>query len=639
MERETVTHSIGQFGRTVAHMPAVWRLRLLQQLARWGVREETLLIVMAVVVGFGAAGAAWCFEEAVTLLQRHYFARVVNQFDMTGRWIWLLPLVPAAGGLLVSVVRWIFGHGHSPLHGLSAVMLSLIRNSGRLKHSLGLETLAASSLTIGTGGSAGPEAPIAIIGSSVGSVVASLAGISRTNSATLIGCGAAAGISAVFDAPIAGVLFALEVMLRDFSVRTFTPIVISAVIATTTFHAILGAQHQDIVRGLFEFQNATPIAFSFREIPNFLLLGIICGGLAIALTLLMDGLSEASNRVKVIPRFFHPALGALFSGVCGVILLKMIGGAGNPHGDRAYVPVFASGYATILQSLDPSTYAAGGAVAGGIQITLFALLALCIAKVLATGFTLGGGGSGGVFAPSLFIGATAGGAVGLVLRHVSPMTQPSTYALVGMGTVLAAIIQAPLMGIILLFELTRNYQVMLPIMIAAVTGTMLYRAVFRESLYTQPLRKMGVRAGSAVGVATLRRIVIDQMPLKPAVIARPNEPLSDILTRMQSTTSTDFVVLDSRERYLGMITAMDLRTVILAPESASILVVGEVMRSDVPPLTKSDTLESAWDLFSRYDINEIAVVGGTGAGTAQRPVIEGVISRGDVMRRYHAELG
>jgi CIC family chloride channel protein len=229
--------------------------------------------------------------------------------------------------------------------------------------------------------------------------------------------------------------------------------------------------------------------------------------------------------------------------------------------------------------------------------------------------------------------------VGLVLRHVSAMTQPSTYALVGMGTVLAAIIQAPLMGIILLFELTRNYQVMLPIMIAAVTGTMLYRAVFRESLYTQPLRKMGVRAGSAVGVATLRRIVIDQMPLKPAVIARPNEPLSDILTRMQSTTSTDFVVLDSRERYLGMITAMDLRTVILAPESASILVVGEVMRSDVPPLTKSDTLESAWDLFSRYDINEIAVVGGTGAGTAQRPVIEGVISRGDVMRRYHAELG
>ncbi len=258
-----------QLGSRVVRMPAEWRLRGLQRLARWGVREETLLIVMAGVVGFVAAGAAWCFEAALEFLQHYYFKPVVDRFDLTGRWIWLLPLVPAVGGLLVSGVRWAFGHAQSPLHGLSSVMLSLIKDAGRLKHTLGLETLAASGLTIGTGGSAGPEAPIAIIGSSVGSIVAALAGISRSNSATLIGCGAAAGISAVFDAPIAGVLFALEVMLRDFSVKTFTPIVISAVIATTTFHA-MHAGGQDTARGgSLSFMARRRLPFRFERFRIF----------------------------------------------------------------------------------------------------------------------------------------------------------------------------------------------------------------------------------------------------------------------------------------------------------------------------------------------------------------------------------
>jgi CIC family chloride channel protein len=622
-------------GRRVVRMPAVWRLRVLQQLARWGVREETLLIIMAVAVGFGAAGAAWVFEQVVDLLQTHYFRSLVERFDLTGRYVLLLPLLPAVGGLLVSVVRRIFGHQHSALHGLSAVLLSLIRERGRLKHTLGLESLLGSSLTIGTGGSAGPEAPIAIIGSSVGSIVGALAGISRSNSATLVGCGAAAGISAVFDAPIAGVLFALEVMLRDFSVKTFTPIVISAVIATTTFHGIHATDHGAVVRGLFEVPtHGAAVNFSFYELPNYVLLGLVCGVLAILLTFLMEGVGHWFARMKAVPSFFQPALGAALSGLCGVLLLILLRPAPfvrNAAGGHWYVPIFASGYPTVMQALDPSSYTAGHAATG---LTVSVLAVLCVSKILATSFTLGGGGSGGIFAPSLFIGATAGGALAMGLRALGVGVQPSAYALVGTGAVLAAIIQAPLMGIILLFELTRNYQVMLPIMLAAVTATVVFRLAMGESIYTLPLRRMGVRVGAAVGMGALRRIGVEQVPLHRAPVAKPEETLADIVKRSQASEATDFVVLDRAGNYLGLLTAEDVRVVMLAPESAPLLLVGEVMRSNVPPLKCTDTLEVAWDLFARNEVNQLVVLGG-----AEGKRVEGMLARGDLMRRYHEEMG
>ncbi len=620
-------------GRRVVRMPAVWRLRVLQQLARWGVREETLLIFMAAAVGFGAAGAAWLFEKIIDILQSGYFHALVTRFDLTGKWLLFLPLLPAVGGLAVSVIRRVFGHGHSPLHGLSSVLLSLIRERGRLKHTLGAETLLSSTLTIGTGGSAGPEAPIAIIGSSVGSIVAALAGISRSSSATLVGCGAAAGISAVFDAPIAGVLFALEVMLRDFSVKTFTPIVISAVIATTTFHGIHAAEHGGVVRGLFEIPtHGGAVNSSFSELPNYVLLGLVCGLLAIILSFLMENVGHWFTRIKKIPAFFHPALGAFLSGLCGVLLLILLREAlfVRDAAGPGYVPIFASGYPTVLQALDPAAYSGGNAAVG---LTIGVLVLLCISKILATAFTLGGGGSGGVFAPSLFVGATAGGALGLMLRELGLNVQPSAYALVGMGAVLAAIIQAPLMGIILLFELTRNYQVMLPIMLAAVSATLLYRIVMGESIYTVPLRKIGVRVGAAVGMGALRRVVVEQMQLRRAPVAKPDETLADIVKRSQATDATDFVVLDRGGNYLGLLTGEDVRVVMLAPESAPLLLVGEVIRSNVPPLKLTDTLEVAWDLFARHELNQLAVLGPDGKR------VEGMLARGDLMRRYHEEMG
>ncbi len=205
---------------------------------------------------------------------------------------------------------------------------------------------------------------------------------------------------------------------------------------------------------------------------------------------------------------------------------------------HAYVPIFAGGYPTILRAIDPTWYVPGHPIAGHLfMLTLGFLAAVCLLKILATAFTLGSGGSGGIFAPALFIGATGGGAVGEALALFFPHLhiQPSTYALVGMGSVLAACIQAPLMAIILLFELTQNYAVMLPIMLAAVTATVVQQLLIGESIYTLALKDLGVRLGSAVGISALRRIGVEQMRLKTAPIAGPDDPLSTILSRSQQT--------------------------------------------------------------------------------------------------------
>jgi CIC family chloride channel protein len=213
-----------------------------------------------------------------------------------------------------------------------------------------------------------------------------------------------------------------------------------------------------------------------------------------------------------------------------------------------------------------------------------------------------------------------------------PDVQPSAYALIGMGTVLAAVSQAPLMGIILLFELTREYQVMLPMMLSAVIATIIHQLMMGESIYTRPIRAMGIRIGSAVGVSALRRIGVDQMKLEPAPVVRPNDTLSDVLSRGQKTGTADWVVLDEQDRYLGLLTIDDLKVVMLEPESAPLLLVGEVLRSDVPPLKKFDTLDVALENFARYGVTHMPVVD----GKSQK--VLGVLAREDLLLRYHQEL-
>ncbi|HTV47531.1 MAG TPA: chloride channel protein [Phycisphaerae bacterium] len=627
---------------SLRHAILAVQLRMQQKLAAWGIREQTLLVALSFLVGAASGAATWLFEKCLWLMATYYYQPMVEftQAAVLPSHYFLLPLIPAFGAVVMVLWRRLWRRDSVRLHGLAGILYSLTRKSGKLHPGLGVETLVASSLTIGSGGSAGPEAPIAVIGSSIGSLIAGIFGLSRRNLPVLVGCGAAAGISAVFGAPIAGVLFAMEVLLRDFSVRTLTPIVISSVISTTMYVWLSGG---GAVRGLFQMpaQGAQTFVFTFHLMPYYLLLGIICGLLAVLFTRLYVMVEDAAEAIsKRLGEFWLPALGAIFSGLCGIVVLMLFFKDGFMQSQFAQgqIPIFGTGYPTIQSIINPVWYSRPGFAGPHVTLLLLEfLIALCGLKIAATIFTLSSGGSGGVFAPALFIGATGGGVVGEVIRSYRPGIDPSTFALVGMGAVLAAVIQAPLTSIILLFELTRNYAVMLPIMLAAVTATLIQQILVGESIYTLPLKHMGVHLGAAVGISALQRIGVDQLALVGVPTAHPSEPLSNILARSRDDGTDIFVVVDSGGKYLGILTIDDLKTVMLEPMAAPLLLVGEVLRTDIPPLKLHDTLDVALAMFTRHEVSHLAVMDHAPARHQPHPV-KGLLSRAELMRRYYQEL-
>jgi len=326
-------------------------------------------------------------------------------------------------------------------------------------------------------------------------------------------------------------------------------------------------------------------------------------------------------------------LGGLVLGAMGVGLLLVY-----PHAVPGYrLPgFFGNGYPVVVALLDPKSYGLGaGTVAGaGVAVTLgFALLILA-GKVVGTGMTLGSGGSGGLFAPSLFIGAAAGSAYGLVLvgAGIMPGASPASYALAGMAGVLGGAVHCPLTALILVFELTRDYDVILPVMLVAITATLVARLVTPESVYTMALREMGVRMGRFADLTLLRRLVVADVALAPAVVVRPTDPATRLLELAGQDAATDYVVCDASGRYLGMVLSQDLRHALMAREALPLMVVADVMRGDVGSVTALDSLEAAMTEFARHEVSSLAVVQDGGQ-------VRQVVTRAGLIRRYQQLLG
>jgi CIC family chloride channel protein len=292
---------------------------------------------------------------------------------------------------------------------------------------------------------------------------------------------------------------------------------------------------------------------------------------------------------------------------------------------------FGDGYGVIRRLFEPSFYSK----LTGPEHVILLLTFLILVKIVATVLTLASGGSGGIIAPSLFLGAAAGGLLGVVLDRTGlyHSAQPAVYAMVGMAAVLAAVVHAPLASILILSDLTHDYKIVLPAMLATIIATGVARLIFRDSIYTLTLRMRGVRVGGAADVSLLRRLNVEQVPLDPASVLHNQDPFQKVVDLIAEGGASDFAVVDERGTYDGMVTADEIQSALIDREAVPLLLVQDVMRRDVPLVQTTDDLSSALEAFSLHDVEYLPVCIPRSPGK-----VIGLLSRNALMRRYQEML-
>jgi chloride channel protein, CIC family len=604
----------------------LWNL-VLGTATRLGFSREWWMLVVAAGVGLLMGVAGYLFIKPIQMLEHQ--AEVFGM-ESPSMLLWLLPVIPVIGAVLTGVLAWLLPsefHGH----GVSNVIFGVTRRQSRLRLRLLARQWIGSTLTIGSGGSAGPEGPIVTIGAAIGSNLARLLRLDAKSGTTLLGCGAAAGLASVFNAPIAGIFFVLEVLLRDFSLRTFTPIVVASVLAAATTQTIIGSNEPLFGVGPSFFAD-NPIPFTIGMTPAFVVFGIVCGLVAVSFIRTMQCFAKIP-----VPGIIRPGIGALLLGLLGVGYMLTVAPWATAGDADPVPPFFGNGYMVIFRLLETESYsdAADSMLANGPWILIGILLLWAILKIVSTSLTLGSGGAGGLFAPALVVGAIVGSLFGLLVVQTGwfPNVNPAHFALVGMAAMVAATTHAPMTGVMLVYEITQTYSLIVPLMLCAVLSVIVGRLLYRESVYTAELAAAGIRVGSTSDLTLLRQLTVRDVPLMPPVTVRPNDSGQRLLELSERFAVSDFVVVDEKDNYLGMVTGADLQAALVFREAIPLLQVHEIERTDLPSVVLDDTLDVALDRFSEHDAASLAVLSHPGDGR-----VIGVLTRTRLMREYQHAL-
>jgi CIC family chloride channel protein len=546
------------------------------------------MVGAAIVVGLaGALGAvlfrflirgvqAFAFEgsDAVGMLIDEGFAAETHDPLEAARhlaWYWRIA-IPAAGGLLVGPLIYVFAR-EARGHGIPEVMKAVAVRGGVIRARIvGVKALA-SALTIGTGGSAGREGPIVQIGSAFGSTIGQWFNLNAAGVRTLVGCGAAAGISATFNAPIAGAIFAAEIIVGDFAVTQFMPIVISSVVASVVTRYAIGNNPAFLVP---PYEIISP----FELIP-YMAAGVVAGLVAVAFIRSLTFSEDFFEKIQ-LPEWSRAALGGAIVGIVAIWL---------PN-------IYGVGYTTISDALS-----------GALPTLLLA--ALVLAKIFATSVTIGSGGSGGIFAPSLFMGAMAGGVIGNLVEQYFPGATASSgaYALVTMGAVVAATTHAPVSAIIIIFELTQTIDIVPALMTACVISTLVSQLLNRDSIYTTKLRRQGIDIFETKDPNVLKGLFVrDVMVPNPEVI-QASADFKTVLDLVVQSPHSQFYVASPNGDHLGAISLLELRRLIYEQDALQhVVIAGDLVDSAHPTVTDDVDLSVVMKIFSASHVDEIAVV-------------------------------
>jgi CIC family chloride channel protein len=502
---------------------------------RLPIPPDLIMMGTALLVGLLTGGAAVLFNYLMKWVAWVGYTWIPGFFPGKGYVI----LVPGVGGIFVGLLVYYFAR-EAKGHGVPEVMEAIALKGGRIRPIVAVIKSLASSLTIGTGGSAGREGPIVQVGSGLGSTLGQILNLSDDRIGNLVACGAAGGIAATFNAPIAGVVFALEIILGGrLSVRYFSSVVVSSVAASVVGRIAFGDSPAF----------AIPSEYGVNSLWEFLLypfLGVLAALVGVAFVKGLYGTEDIFDNWKGVPEWFKPAIGGALLGVIALIyplLVPSLKWDATPQ-------VFGAGYAPIEAVL-------------ANQSTLIAVLALLFLKLLVSSLTLGSGGSGGVFAPALFSGAMIGAAFALVIDKLFPgLPAPmGAYALVGMGAVFAASAHAPITAVLILFELTGDYRIILPLMLTVGVATILAQRILKgESIYTLKLTRRGIRLQRGRDVDILHGVTVGEIMSHQPDTVQASATMNELADIFSHTHHHGLPVLDGHNKLWGIVTITDLDT-------------------------------------------------------------------------------
>ena len=588
---------------------APWRARTAffqRILDRYQPSEPVVLLLTALAVGVGAGLGAIAFRWLIGVMTYISFTWLPDRLSGLGRTYLLV--APTTGGLLVGWLTYRFAR-EAKGHGVPEVMEAVALRGGRIRPRVTVIKALASSICIGSGGSVGREGPIVQIGSALGSMLGQILRLGDDRIRSLVGCGAAGGIAATFNAPIAGAMFALEVILGEFGVGHFAPVVLASVTA-------------NVVAGLY-FGNVRafgvpPYAIrSLWEFAFYAALGIATAGVAVLYTRLIYGLEDRFDGLRQVPEWVRPALGGLCLGIVALVygVVPGLGYGRVPH-------IFGVGYETMERGLLN-------------QLGLSLMLALVLLKLVGTGLTLGSGGSGGVFAPSLFIGAMLGGSWGLLCQRLFPeyVAPSGAYALVGMAAVFAGAAHAPITAILILFEMSGDYRIVLPLMLTVVISTFLARRwLGGESIYTLKLTRRGVRLASGRDIDIMAGVRVEEVMTRDVYTVPADLTLDDLGNRFRATSHHGFPVVDGENGLVGIVSIQDLKRALdngASPETR----VRDIATRDLLVAYPDETMATALERLGVRGVGRLPVV-----SRREPSRLLGTIRRDDIVQAYRIAL-
>lgn len=567
--------------------------RILHALSKVRLHQHVYLSLIAILIGFLGGYGALIFRFAIKYAQYAFYGNTNDVLTFhPGLPLYLKIGLPALGGLIVGPLIY-FGAREAKGHGVPEVMEAVALKGGRIRSRVALVKILASGISIGSGGSVGREGPIVQIGSSIGSTLSQMLRAPTLRQRTFVGCGAAAGIAATFNAPIAGALFAAEVILGEFGFTTFSPVVLSSVTATAISRHYFGDFPAFIIPS-YEL-------ISLWEYLLYPLLGVASGLVAVLFIVSLYKCEDGFEAFK-IPDYFKPALGGL---LLGFLLLKW------PH-------VFGVGYGAINLALTNN-------------LPAVLLLSLVFVKILATSITIGSGGSGGIFAPSLFIGAMTGGFFGWGVHSLFPNStaDPGAYALVAMGAVVAGTTHAPITAIIIIFEMTATYKIILPLMFACIISTLVASSIKRGSIYTIKLLRRGVELSQGWEQSILQALKVQDIMRGRVVTVPEGMQLGDVINRLKTRDVSYLHVVNEKKELTGIISFRDIRSALQEETLNSLVIARDVATVDIVTIKPSDSILTALQEMGSRGISQLPVI----SEDDGRKII-GTVSQRDVMAAY-----